>query len=164
MDSLPFGIDGYRLIRAGKEDEDFILDCMRESILCSVPEGEKDLRDLWIDDIIAIVSKNMGDGDMGNEVFKLVSGDGNAGMLWMGISRDQFTCEEIGYLLGIFVRRDLRGKGMGKELVRSAEIWCTENGLVTMALNVGTVNGPAVGLYERMGYKSQSIVMRKMLK
>ena len=164
MDSLPFGIEGYRLVRAGKDDEDFILDCMRENILCSVPKDEKDLRDLWIDDIMAIVSKNMGGGSMGNEVFKLVSGNENAGMLWMGISKDQFTCEEIGYLLGIFVRKDLRGKGLGKELVRSAEVWCTENGLLTMALNVGTVNGPAVCLYESMGYKGQSVVMRRFLK
>ena len=164
MDSVPFGVDGYRLVKAEREDRDFVMDCVRESILCSVPAGEKDLRDLWIDDIMAIVSGNMDSDAMGNEIFKLVSDEGYAGMLWMGISKDQFTCDETGYLLGIFVRKDLRGRGLGKELVRSAETWCKANGLLTMTLNVGNVNAPAVGLYESMGYRGQSVVMRRTLR
>ena len=37
-------------------------------------------------------------------------------------------------------------------------------GMVSMTLNVGSVNSSAVRLYESMGYKSQSIVMRRFLK
>jgi GNAT superfamily N-acetyltransferase len=49
-------------------------------------------------------------------------------------------------------------------LVRSAENWCRQKGLMTMTLNVGSVNIPATRLYESMGYKCQSTVMRRMLK
>ena len=114
VDSIPFGIEGYSLVRAAAEDRDYILECMMDTILCSVPGDEKDLRDLWIDDILQVVSGNMDKGD--SEVFKLISDDGNAGMLWVGVSRDQFTCDLTGYILGIQVRKELRRKGLGKEL------------------------------------------------
>ena len=164
MDSIPFGIDGYRLVRATERDRDYVLECLRENIVCSVPKEEKDLRDLWIDDIMQIVSGNLDSGIMENEAFVLVSSDGNAGMLWMGISKDQYTCDDTGYLLGIFVNRDLRKRGLGKELMRSAELWCREKGLLSMTLNVGSVNIPAARLYESMGYKCQSTVMRRFLR
>lgn len=164
MDSIPFGKDGYRLERACDDDKDYVLACMRETIVCSVPKEEKDLRDLWIDDILQIVSDNMSEGKMENEAFVLRSDDGYAGMLWMGVSKDQYTCDDTGYLLGLFVEEGLRGKGFGRELVRSAETWCRERHLLSMSLNVGSVNSDALRLYEGMGYKSQSIVMRRFLK
>ena len=164
MESIPFGKDGYRLVRACDDDRDYVLACMRETIVCSVPKEEKDLRDLWIDDILQIVSDNMSGGRMENEVFVLKCENDYAGMLWMGVSKDQYTCDDIGYLLGLFVDEKLRRKGFGKELVRSAEVWCKEKHLMSMSLNVGSVNSGALALYESMGYKSQSIVMRRFLK
>ena len=162
VDSIPFGIEGYSLVRAAAEDRDYILECMMDTILCSVPGDEKDLRDLWIDDILQVVSDNMDKGD--SEVFKLISDDGNAGMLWVGVSRDQFTCDLTGYILGIQVRKDLRRKGLGKELIRSAEVWCRDKGLMSLTLNVGSANEAAERLYSKMGYKCQSTVMRRMLR
>ncbi len=164
VDSIPFDIEGYRLVRAGPEDRDYVMECMMGTIVDSVPKEEKDLRDLWIDDILRIVSDDMDSGKMENEVFKLVSDEGYAGMLWMGVSKDQFTCDDTGYLLGLFVEKDLRRRGLGGGLVRAAERWCSAKGMVSMTLNVGSVNDAAVGLYEKMGYKCQSIVMRRFLK
>ena len=164
MDSIPFGIEGYELVRATPDDMDFIMECMAGTILDSVPKDEKDLRDLWIDDILQIISNNMIERKEGNEVFKLVSENGYAGMLWMGVSKDQFTCDDTGYLLGIFVKKELRGQGLGKELMRAAERWCGINHLITLTLNVGAVNEVAIGLYKKMGYADQSIVMRRHLR
>ena len=101
---------------------------------------------------------------MDSEVFKLVSEGDYCGMLWMGMSRDEFTCDETGYLMGIRVRNDLRRKGLGKALMRSAEEWCRCKSLLSMALNVGSVNKAAIGLYRSMGYSDRSIVMRRILK
>ena len=164
MDRLPFDIEGYELVRITDDDMDYVMECVREDILNSVPADEKDLRDLWIDDILGIVRNNISEGRMDSEVFKLVSEDGYAGMLWMGMSKDEFTCDETGYLMGIHVRRDLRGKGLGKALMRSAEGWCRSNSLLSMALNVGSVNTAAIGLYRSMGYSDRSIVMRRILR
>ena len=89
MDSIPFEMEGYELVRAVGEDMDYVLECVREDILNSVPPDEKDLRDLWIDDVLQIASDSIEKGTMRDEVFRLVSGRENAGMLWMGVSRDQ---------------------------------------------------------------------------
>ena len=164
MDRLPFGIGGYELVRIDDGDMDYVMECVREDILNSVPSDEKDLRDLWIDDILGIVRGNIAEGRMDSEVFKLVSDDGYCGMLWMGISKDEFTCDETGYLMGIHVKRELRGRGLGKALMRSAEEWCRCNSLLSMALNVGSVNQAAISLYRRMGYSDRSIVMRRILR
>ena len=164
MDSLPFGIDGYRLIRAGPGDKGYILGCMRETVISSVPCNERELCDLWIDDILAIVSYDLDTGKMDNEAFILVSGDRNAGALWMGKSRDHLTCDDTGYLMGLFVEKEFRRKGLGTELVRSAEQWCRSNDLLSMTLNVGAVNDAAASLYRKAGYEPRSIVMKRLLK
>jgi GNAT superfamily N-acetyltransferase len=84
-------------------------------------------------------------------------------MLWMGITADQFTCEETGYLLGIFVIKEERRKGIGKALIGFAENWCRENGLVSMTLNAGSPNRNAIEAYEKLGFSERSRVMRKRL-
>ena len=164
MDRLPFDIEGYELVRINDEDMDFVMECVRDDILCSVPSDEKDLRDLWIDDILEVVRGNITSGRMDSEVFKLISKGEYCGMLWMGMSRDEFTCDETGYLMGVHVRKDLRGKGLGKALMRSAETWCRSNSFLSMSLNVGSVNKDAIGLYRSMGYSDRSIVMRRILR
>ena len=156
--------DIYSEVQAVREILDANPDFGKLMLHPSVPKEEKDLRDLWIDDILQIVSDNMSEGKMENEAFVLKHDDDYAGILWMGISKDQYTCDDIGYLLGLFVEESLRRKGFGRDLVRSAEEWCRSKGLLSMSLNVGSVNSNALALYESMGYKSQSIVMRRFLK
>ena len=164
MDRLPFDIGGYELVKISDDDMDYVMECVRDDILSSVPSDEKDLRDLWIDDILEVVRGNIVQGRMDSEVFKLVSGEGYCGMLWMGISKDEFTCDDTGYLMGIHVKKELRGRGLGKALMRSAEEWCRSNSLLSLSLNVGSVNGAAIGLYRSMGYSDRSIVMRRILR
>ena len=82
----------------------------------------------------------------------------------MGVSRDQYTAEETGYLLGIYVSEELRGRGIGRELVSAAESWCVDKGLYTMQLDVSPCNEPAYSLYGSSGYTVRSAVMTKTLK
>ena len=165
MDSLPFGIEGYRLIRAGPGDKEYVLRGMRETVVSSVPDNEKELCDLWIGDILNIVSYDLDTGKMDNEAFILVSDDGNnAGVLWMGKSRDHLTCDDTGYLMGLLVEKEFRRRGLGTELVRSAEHWCRSKDLLSMTLNVGAVNEAAAALYRKAGYEPRSIVMKRTLK
>lgn len=163
MENIPFEIEGYRLVRS-RGDRDFVIDCMKEAVLGSVSGDEKELSELWIGDIMKIVSNNLESGGMDNEVFELLRDNDRVGLLWMGRSKDQFTCDDTGYLLGIHVREDMRRKGLGKGLVRAGERWCSAKGLLSMTLNVGVVNRGAVRLYDSLGYQRQTMVMRKVLK
>ncbi|MDR0791576.1 MAG: GNAT family N-acetyltransferase [Methanomassiliicoccaceae archaeon] len=162
MTGLNFPVDGHRLRMAGDDDMAFIMDCMRRSILLSVPDDEAKHSDLWMDDILNVTSIAMDGGMMRSELFVLEDHHGSReGMLWMGISRDQFTCEETGYLLGVFVNEELRGKGLGKALMGCAGDWCVEKGLLSMTLNVGFSNRAAMSMYGHLGFEERSTVMRR---
>ncbi len=159
MDRIPFAEDGFELIRV--YDKEFILDCIKETILLSVDAKEKELSDLWIDNILMIVSKNLDDAE--NEAFALMYNNSKAGLLWLGRSNDQFTCEDTGYVLGIYVAPEFRRKGLGRKMLESAELWCKEKGYLYLTLNVGNENDVAKRFYESCGYGVRSTVMRKLV-
>lgn len=164
VDNLPFNTKGYRLLKAAEDDKPFVLSCVKESILASVPKEEAEMQGLWINDILGITSTNLDSGVMENESFVLTDNSGKkVGILWMGKSKDQFTCDDIGYLLGIFVEKRLRGRGLGRSLLEAAEAWCRSMGLMSMTMNVGSVNEKAMALYESSGYVPQTVVMKRQL-
>lgn len=52
----------------------------------------------------------------------------------------------------LFVRDDLRGQGLGSELLDAAEAYAKARGIRALLLEVGTGNPDAHRLYERRGY------------
>jgi len=163
MTDLCFPADGYELRKADDGDMSFVTDCVKESIILSVPDEESKHSHLWMDEIIRAASV-AAEGEMRSEMFVLknISGE-RGGILWMGMSRDQFTCEWTGYLLGLFLKEELRGKGLGKALIGCAEDWCRKNDSFLLTLNAGSANLHAKRFYEGLGYKERSVVMRKRL-
>ena len=162
MTELRFPVDGYVLRNAADGDRPFFVSCMKESILLSVNEKERMHSDLWMDDILSVTTIALDGNMMRSELFILEDMDKKRkGMLWLGISRDQFTTEETGYLLGIFIVEELRGKGLGKALVGCAEDWCRLHGILSMTLNVGSENACASDIYDHLGFEPRSSVMRK---
>jgi len=165
MTDLLFPVDGFVLRDAKDDDRPFFICCMTESILLSVNGPEREHSELWMDDILNVTAIASDGGMMRSELFILDDADRErAGMLWMGVSRDQFTCEETGYLLGVFVNEGLRGKGIGKALIGCAEDWCRKNGLMSLTLNTGSPNIAAKNIYRRLGFDERSTVMRKRLR
>lgn len=160
MDSLPFGIEGYRLIKASKKDRMYVIECVEETLLPSVSSNEREMSELWINSTLERVDHLM-DVDDGNESFILKSGYEKVGFIWMSHGIDQFTTDPVGYLNGIFVRKDLRRNGIGTELMKSAYKWCSLYGYITITLNVGVPNIDAMAFYNNMGFKPQSVVMNK---
>ena len=162
---MRFPIDGYTLRKADENDMRFVMGCMRDSILLSVTPAESQNSELWINDILDITLITIEEEMMRSEAFILENEDReDAGMLWMGISRDQFTCEGTGYLLGLFVIEELRGRGLGRALVGAAEEWCREKELPSMTLNVGSENTYAKGFYDHLGFGERSAVMCRRLR
>ena len=157
-----FTADGFQLTEC--DNDEYFLSRILETILVSVDGNERSLSPLWAPDIEFMLREQMRSERMFNERFVLKKGDENVGVLWMGKTRDQFTCETIGYLLGIFVEERYRSMGLGSALMDSAEEWCRENGLMHMSLNVSCLNDGARELYLKKGYRPQSTVMRKLLK
>ncbi len=161
METLPFSAKGYSLRKTN--DREYIISCVKEATILSVEEKEKNFADLWIDDAAKAVTLLLDSKNVENEAFELLFNDQRIGMLWMGITADEFTCEKIGYVLGIYIRPEDRGKGLGRKLLESAESWCKSNNLIHISLNVGTANKDVVKLYKSEGFEERSIVMRKLI-
>jgi GNAT superfamily N-acetyltransferase len=158
-------MEGYALRAYANDDTAFISECMKASILMSVPEYERRISDVWMDDILSVTSMAMEGGMMRSDMMVLVNDEGErAGIIWMGVSKDQFTCEDTGYILGLYVIEGSRGKGLGKALINCAEDWCILNDLPTMTLNAGSPNKKAMELYSRLGFEERSTVMRKRIR
>lgn len=85
---------------------------------------------------------------------------------WVHVSERQ-TLVNAPYaeVLGLIAHPDYRNRGVGKSLMRSAEIWATARGLHRLRLRTNVVRKEAHAFYERIGYsfvKEQKLYERKL--
>ncbi len=67
------------------------------------------------------------------------------------------------YIDDLCVDNNMRGQGIGKILLKSAENLAKETGCYNITLNVWTCNPTALEFYKACGYIPQKIVMEKMV-
>lgn len=67
-------------------------------------------------------------------------------------------------LTDLYVRKDWRGKGVGAQLLKKAEMIATSKGFSEIRLSVLSDNINAVRFYENNGYKIYGIIMHKKFK
>jgi ribosomal protein S18 acetylase RimI-like enzyme len=83
--------------------------------------------------------------------------------LWVGKGSNMLTGKDHGYIYDIFVKKEFRGKGIGKTLLKKAQSYCKEVGFSRILLMVSVENENAAGLYKKMGFKTESMYMGKDL-
>lgn len=83
--------------------------------------------------------------------------------LWLGTAIDQVSGEHYAHIFLIFVRPEHRRQGIGQGLMQMAEDWAKARGDRQIGLQVFIGNQPALNLYRRLGYNSQSLSMIKSL-
>lgn len=86
------------------------------------------------------------------------------GFVYVRTERDFFTGEAHGHVSDVAVTRDAEGSGVAGALMREAEAWARERGLGFMTLNVFSGNARALAVYERLGYASELLKLRKPLR
>jgi len=59
----------------------------------------------------------------------------------------------VGYIEGWYVDEDLRGKGIGKALVKAAEDWARSQGLTEIASDTWLDNEVSIQAHLKMGYE-----------
>ena len=94
----------------------------------------------------------------------LIAEDDNksfVGYLFVGESKNMMTGKSSGFIYDIFVKEELRGKGIGKQLIAKAENYCRERRLTKLSLMVSAHNQPALKLYASTGFKKGQILMEK---
>ena len=65
------------------------------------------------------------------------------------------------YLGFMYVVPEHRGKGINKRIIQELEAWSLSRGVTEMQLEVYCENGGAIKAYERSGYNSLILTMRK---
>ncbi|PLS17251.1 GNAT family N-acetyltransferase [Bacillus sp. M6-12] len=91
--------------------------------------------------------------------YLIASDEGSVlGWVLIGFSKDQFTGNEIGFIYELYVKESFRGKGISKQLMKSAIESLTNAGKPEIRLSVFADN-EAIKLYEKMGFKKRSITM-----
>ena len=93
------------------------------------------------------------------QIFVAEGENGNlAGFLEVSIRPFVEDCEteNVGYLEGWFVDEAHRRQGIGRDLVRSAEIWARSKGCTEMASDVEFGNSVSLSAHKELGYGETS--------
>ena len=80
------------------------------------------------------------------------------GWILIGTSRDQFTDKMNGFIYELFVLEEFRGKGVAKQLMRTAVDEVRQNGYSEVRLSAYAGN-QAIKLYEKMGFSIRTVSM-----
>lgn len=83
--------------------------------------------------------------------------------LWMGTAVDQVTGARYAHIFLVYVAIAHRHKGIATALLHFAQNWARERGDHQIGLHVFHHNQPALNLYHRLGFESQSLAMIKPL-
>jgi len=86
-----------------------------------------------------------------------------AGFIHLETATDFFTHERHGHISTIVVSPDAEGAGVGRALLDAAEAWGRERRYRFLTLNVFERNAAARRLYERAGFRIDTIKYLKTL-
>jgi ribosomal protein S18 acetylase RimI-like enzyme len=80
------------------------------------------------------------------------------GWILVGSSKDQMTDGVVGYIYELYVMQEFRGKGISRQLMKSAIDNLKREGYLEIRLNVFAENH-AIQLYEKMGFSVRALSM-----
>lgn len=75
----------------------------------------------------------------------------------LGLLSDAHPASQHVRVLGVSVARDVRGLGLGTELIRIALRWGAQHGATKVTLSVFGDNQAAIGFYERLGFVQEGM-------
>ena len=85
------------------------------------------------------------------------------GFAYLETLRDYFLEEEHGHVGILAVAREAQGRGAGRALLEAAEAWARGRGFGRLTLHVFEGNERARAVYERRGYRPESLKYVKLL-
>jgi GNAT superfamily N-acetyltransferase len=81
--------------------------------------------------------------------------------LWLGNAIDQVRGDRHAHVFLLYVIPEHRRQGVGSALMQYAEAWAKQRGDHQIGLQVFQANQPALNLYTKLGYETQSLWMIK---
>jgi len=159
-------MDTFRFEYPSEDDWAWITEQHVETAWASLPPERQQMTSKQaVQDCIAEqVAESREKHGVTNQVF--IARDSNnqtAGFVWVDQIRSGFTGVVQAYILDIFVTEVYRGQGLGRHLMTQAETWAQEYNLPGIGLSVASHNLAAIGLYETLGYKTETLRLFKNL-
>ena len=97
-----------------------------------------------------------------NACFIIYCGDTAAGFAHCSLRADYVegsSSSPTGYLEGIYIRQEHRGKGYAKELLRECEKWAAEKGCREFASDCELENGESIAFHNAAGFKEANRIV-----
>lgn len=94
--------------------------------------------------------------DKGGFYFLAVEEDEILGWVLAGTIKDSFTEQPVGFIYELYIRRQYRGKGHSRRLMKAAIEHFREEGHAEVRLSAKAEN-PAVRIYENMGFMTRAV-------
>ena len=85
------------------------------------------------------------------------------GFVLLQTRNDFFTGEPHGYVADLAVKKEVEGRGVGRLLLEASEHWARRRGYRRIVLHALSGNERAKGIYEKFGFKQDTIQYAKML-
>jgi ribosomal protein S18 acetylase RimI-like enzyme len=85
------------------------------------------------------------------------------GFAHVHLDQSAFTGEAVGYVSVVVVAPDAAGSGVGRRLMVAAEDWVRQQDCALITLEVFATNAVARAIYERLGYREQTLKLAKRL-
>ena len=103
-------------------------------------------------------------GQPGHAVFVAESENGERlGFVHIHLDQSAFTGETVGYVSVVVVTPEAGGSGFGRRLMQTAEEWAKHQGCRLLTLEVLGSNAHARTVYQRLGYREQTLKLAKQL-
>ena len=129
------------------------------------PERQRELSRQLIEEHVAQrVARIRKENGFPNVAFVARTSEGNlAGFVWVARTHNDFTGQLEASLMSQYVEKPYRGKGLGHQLLETAEAWARQQDLPRISLFVGAHNTIGQRLYESLGYRVETLRMSKKL-
>lgn len=98
----------------------------------------------------------LGESSYIEDILVLERSDGNlGGFIELGVRDYAEGCssDQVPYVEGWYVDEDLRGGGIGKDLMLAAEEWAREKGFNELASDTGVTNTGSIEAHKALGFR-----------
>jgi GNAT superfamily N-acetyltransferase len=103
--------------------------------------------------MIARLARVAADAD--HRVFVAEDGESGAVVGWLQVHLTKIIeSEPRGEIVGLVVAADVRGRGIGRQLVEAAEAWAKGQGAESVGVRCNTTRTDAHAFYERLGFRA----------
>ena len=96
--------------------------------------------------------------DRGGFYLLAVEQDEILGWVLAGTTKDPFTEKPLGFIYELYIRKQYRGQGHSKPLMKTAIEHFQQQGYTEVRLSA-RVGNPAIGMYEDIGFTAKTVSM-----